>query len=514
MAADFQALFGNLAWSAASWRSYAAFARSLRNPEQAQMDVLRKYLRRNEQNAFGKEHRFAKIGSYADFQDAVPIRRYSELQPWFEESVRVTHYVTTTGTTSEKRIPCTAELQREFSDTVSAWIFDLYRQKPTLLAGRAFWSITPPKVQDAGLKEDSEYLGGSRKRLIDRIMAVPAAVGHAGSMEAFWYATALTLLRRRDLRLISIWHPSFLAILLKVVAERWNELMDDLRSGGCQYLEAFPPQYRDQLVSRPQAALESNDACILWPDLALVSCWADGAARPAARELQKILPGIEVQPKGLLATEAFVSIPFRGRHPVAVNTHFFEFEDYRGNVVPVHLLEEDREYEVIVTTGGGLWRYRLGDRVRVTGFLERTPSIEFVCRVGNVSDLFGEKLSEDFVGACLREVCGDYVFGLLAPDRTGETVHYTLFLEGDVRAEGESRLDALLCRNPHYSYCRKLGQLGPSRVFRIADGHRRFVERMQKEGMRLGDIKPGVLSRMTGWAEWFGCPLREASPLL
>ena len=34
-------------------------------------------------------------------------------------------------------------------------------------------------------------------------------------------------------------------------------------------------------------------------------------------------------------------------------------------MLPVEALREGEEYEVVVTTAGGLWRYRLGDRVRV-----------------------------------------------------------------------------------------------------------------------------------------------------
>ena len=52
---------------------------------------------------------------------------------------------------------------------------------------------------------------------------------------------------------------------------------------------------------------------------------------------------------------------------------------------------------VIVTTGGGLWRYRLGDLVEVDGFVAATPSLRFIGRGASVSALCGEKLNETFV---------------------------------------------------------------------------------------------------------------------
>lgn len=49
-------------------------------------------------------------------------------------------------------------------------------------------------------------------------------------------------------------------------------------------------------------------------------------------------------------------------------------------------------YEVIVTTYGGLFRYRLGDIVKVVGFYNSSPQIELVMRAPNSShDIITEK---------------------------------------------------------------------------------------------------------------------------
>ena len=52
---------------------------------------------------------------------------------------------------------------------------------------------------------------------------------------------------------------------------------------------------------------------------------------------------------------------------------------------------------MILTTSGGLYRYRLKDIVRVTGFAGSVPLIKFMGKQDKVSDLFGEKLNERFV---------------------------------------------------------------------------------------------------------------------
>jgi hypothetical protein len=105
----------------------------------------------------------------------------------------------------------------------------------------------------------------------------------------------------------------------------------------------------------------------IWPRLRLISCWADAHAALHAESLRQFLPRVPIQPKGLIATEAFVTLPFAGRHPLAVLSHFFEFVDHRGDALLAHELKTGAEYRVVVTTGGGLYRYCMQDRVRVDG---------------------------------------------------------------------------------------------------------------------------------------------------
>jgi len=217
------------------------------------------------------------------------------------------------------------------------------------------------------------------------------------------------------------------------------------------------------------------------------------------------MPSVVFQPKGLLATEAAVTIPFGGAHPIAVNSHFYEFIDENGVVHPIEGLRESGVYEVIVTTGGGLWRYRLGDQVRVTGFVGRTPSLSFLGRTGLVSDLVGEKLTEAFVAEALRETWKEYPstpsFAMLAPDSSSR---YSLFVEGHCSDDLAPRLDAALCRNPAYSYGRKLGQLELPRVIKIRTGaYSSYIAREVRFGRVAGEIKPVALSPRKNWASEF-----------
>lgn len=538
----------NALWMAACVPAHARFQHALRDPEAAQRSRLRAYLERNAGTAFGRKHDFGALDSYEAFARRVPMGDYESFAPWLDRiregqrhvltSEPVTHLVPTSGSTqARKLIPFTSTLQREFQGAISPWLVDLVRRHPAMLCGPAYWSVSPalgapqtePSAIPIGFESDAAYLGGTRQRLVESVLAVPAPVQRAGSLDGFRYATLLALLRARELRLISVWHPSYLTLLLDALPKFWDDLLRDVERGSCHVADEFAAADRAGLTARPRPDRASElrrcdpeQPASLWPKLTVISCWSAGAAATGRQELGRRFPRTLIQPKGLLATEAFVTLPFAGRHPLAVASHFFEFQDEHGRIHLPHNLRDHAEYEVVVTTGGGLWRYRLGDRVRVTGWVERTPALEFRGRTGGLVDLCGEKLSESFVTNCLADLFRHAEraprFVMLAPESAGASCRYTLYLEsGDAAARAAElamRLDERLRRNPHYALCRDLEQLQSPGIFMIErDGYETFVRRMAAAGARVGDVKPVGLSLLNDWSKTFTGTLMIAGKL-
>ena len=497
------ALWSNLAW----WLSRAPGARrfraALRDPEGIQHRRLMRLVRRHAGTAFGREHGFGEIRSVADFQRRVPVVDYDAHQPWVERIRKgeeqvltadpVTHLVPTSGSSAAaKLIPFTAGLQREFGAAIAPWIFDLYRRRPALMAGPAYWSITPAvdlpdmgSVVPVGFGEDTEYLGGRWSRLVESTLAVPQSVARLRDANEHRRATLVALLRARDLRLISVWHPSWLGLLLQAMERDWDVLL-----GG------IPEQAR-------VAELEKcgpDETLRIWPKLGLISCWADGPAAVSLAALRQRFPGVPIQPKGLLATEAVVTIPIGDASPLAAASHFFEFLDDQGGIHLAGELAKGGEYSVVVTTGGGLYRYRLGDRVRVTGFVAATPALEFLGRDEGVSDLRGEKLSEGFVAGILPELFAEYRwavdFAILVPTTDELAGSYRLLVESPDREPDEcaGALESRLRENPHYRWCVEHRQLSPVTIERVPAGaFQRYAAWRQQHGARLGQVKPSAL---------------------
>ena len=519
------------------WRAARRFDAALQNPEAVQSDLLLRLLRQNQSCAYGRQHGFATIRCVREYEERVPIVSYDDIAGWVERmkageggvltSEPLLMFEKSSGSVSAaKYIPYTRSLREQFQAALGAWITDLYHALPGLASGSAYWLVTPLSRERertrggtaVGFESDAEYFGPLRRWLLQKTMAVPAELARVAGLDNCVYLTLRFLLQARLLAFISVWNPSVLQILLKRLELHGEELVRDLLDGKVSLGEPLPRGITNSL--RRDARQAGNlramlgrgriEPDVLWPRLELISCWTSAASAGIKSEIQGAFSGVAIQGKGLLATEGVVSIPIERYKGcvAAVTSHFLEFVDTESGVCRlVSELERGTEYSVVLTTGGGFWRYQLGDRVRVTGFAERTPVLEFVGKEDCVSDLRGEKLNAIFVATALDEFecCRSARFAMLAPSGCG-TPRYVLFLEsGRCDTELAAHLDQKLRANPHYAYCRSLGQLAEPRVFLIQHGAREaYLKRCEALGQRAGDVKMTALHKLIGWEEVFG----------
>ena len=533
----------NHLYLAAAAPAYARFRLALRDPERAQRAILDELVHRNAATKFGRAHGFDRITSVREFQERIPVQSYDgyaeyvgriglgEPRVLTAEPVR---FMEPTGGSSgpSKEVPYTRTLLRQFSAATMPWVFDLLRSCPRLRGGRAYWAISPPAKRAArtpggipiGMEHDSDYFPAPVRRLLDRTLGVPRVVSLAPDVPTSRYLTLRALLTMPDLALISVWSPSFLSLLADALDEHWVALLDDLDTGDLS-TELPPPlhkQLRPHFPARPDRARilqqrfgrnPPEDLGALWPRLSLISCWTDGHARRGLAALRRRFPAVEIQGKGLLATEGVVSIPlFDAAAPVAaVTSHFLEFLPTDAPESPslVHELDVGATYEVVLSTGGGLYRYRLRDLVRVEGHLHRTPLLSFAGRADRASDLAGEKLTAPFVESALaraaQQIGIEPVFAMVAPT-WGSPPCYCLYVEllpeqARILAEAVERL---LSEAHHYALCRALGQLDPVQAVPVQDGERTYEQVCTRRGQRAGSIKPTALDPDLNWASEFG----------
>ncbi|WP_240360166.1 GH3 family domain-containing protein [Pyxidicoccus caerfyrddinensis] len=547
------------------------FHRALREPEAAQAECLARVLRAvsGSQQA-ARIPGFERVRTARDFQDAVPMVTPDGVAPDVERIASgearvltrepVTRFEPSGGSSgASKLVPVTQGLLDEFQRALSPMLFELLHHRPVLRTGPSYWSISPMGRKQGrtsgglpvGSVEDSAYFSRALRPLLSRVFAVPGAVGALPDVERCRYVTLWHLVAREDLVLISVWNPSFLTLLMDALEQHGERLAEDLERGTCRPPEReagavitpspshasslemtddaavrsvlarmhFPP--RPERAAALRSALRHGlQARALWPRLSLLSMWTDAQAAHAVPAACRRFTGVEVQGKGLLATEGVVTVPlFDAPAPVlAVRSHFFEFVDAEHpDARPrlAHELERGRTYTVLLSTSGGLLRYRLGDLVRVEGFRHATPCLRFLGRADAVCDLVGEKLAATRVAAVLDATLPCFfggerpAFAMLAPEwhPAPEPPAYRLFLETgapDARlAEAAAAVERALHEGHHYRYARELGQLGPVRAVRVSEGARRYEARCIALGQRAGDIKPMDLHRQPGWSAHF-----------
>ncbi len=469
-------LAANGAWLASSLPAALAFHTNLHRAAEVQEALLLRILRRNAATELGRAHGFASIGSVREYQQRVPVRTYDEYVELQGDARAltaspVTHFEPTSGSSgAAKRIPYTRELRAEMGRAIAPWIVSLFASHPAAFGGEAYWSVSPVLVsQGSDVIADEDHLGPVRARFVRAVQAVPGDVRFIQDLDAFRHATLQHLLRRPTLSLISVWHPSFLLLLLGSLRERAVEL---------------------------------------WPNLRVISCWSDANAARDAAELARLFPQAYIQPKGLLSTEGFVSIPIAdaAAPALAYRSHFYELRSTRtGRVLPATEGEVGERYGVVLTTGGGLYRYDTEDLVEIVGYREACPLLRFIGRAQHISDHFGEKLNELFVRERLEIALREHgivaKFAMLACDENA----YTLFIESAAAdaplLDAARALDTSLRENIHYDYCRRLGQLGPLNIFRITEAG--STTYLATSAQRLGDVKLTSLDRRRGWSTRF-----------
>jgi GH3 auxin-responsive promoter len=471
-----------LRWTSA--RRAAAFHDALRDTAAAQRKLLARIVAENRHTEYAQSLGLDAADDVDAFRRKAPIVDYAVLEPWIARQRcsttaaitpgRVRCYEPTSGSErASKLIPYNDAMLATFRGMFAIWADDLLRHRLHPRSGRTFMSISPPTGQ-RGLADDSDYLGPIERALIGRLLVKPALDGISSTVE-LRDTLAHALLACADLEVVSVWNPSYLLVLMQHAQMRREALLPRLAPQRRKILERDSISWSD-----------------LWPSLQLVSCWDSAAAAAPARRLGELLPHATLQGKGLLATEAAISVPLTpAQGAVAlVDATFIELEDAKGRV---HLLHEAEggDYAVIVTQRGGLLRYRLGDRVRVTGRYYDAPLLEFIGRTADVADLVGEKLAEGFVAEVLSALATPGAFCTLLP-LAMQPARYRL-LTDDPNPSLAQALDQRLAAAHRYGEARALGQLAPLDVVATPDMRLRVHEFYTKRGMSAGDIKDRVL---------------------
>jgi len=461
-------------------------------------------VKHNANTEFGEQFHFKDMQTIDDYRNLVPVHSFSDHSGKISKieegesdilfSGEAIAFERTSGsTTGQKLIPYSENSLLDFRKAVLPWLSDVVRQYD-LKEGSAYWAISPatrhPEITKGGMPvglPDAAYLGEDIIPFFLATSAVPPWVGAMSDFKDWQLATLYHLVCSRDLVFISVWSPTFLLSLLDTLIERKHELECLLQNGGIINGKFL---VKDLLAhEKLKTYYQIMNAEELWPDLKVISCWADASSRPFYQQLSKQFPSVSIQPKGLLLTEGVITVPnLDGQTALSADSGFYEFLDSDSNSLLAHELIKGERYEVVMTTSGGLYRYRSHDIVICDGYSSGLPILRFVGRGDTTSDLVGEKLTEEFVTRCFDGIPG---FKMLLPVHD-EAPGYLLIIEEQSEQNSDSLLDMVetrLFNNPHYEYACKLGQLERLRVLSLKNPLNIYLTSPEHNGARFGDIK-------------------------
>lgn len=410
----------------ASWLFRLAlqqFHAACRDPLAAQAAQLRRILVAASRSDLGRHADFARIVRIRDraemirvYQEAVPIRSYRQMQDDLD-AVYAGRWQTlcpspprwfamTAGSTGRfKFIPVTEEFRREIGR--SAMIFngaledqfpETRRLKMQFLVGSAEGGCSPGGVPQ-GFASGFNYK--NLPRFIRRRFVAPYWIFTIDDAEERAYAAGRVLMSEPNLGVLSAISPINLINLRQALDRNVERLISDVADGtlttrGARAVRGDwscrPDANRARALHAAWHASGTLPVQQLFPSLRVLVCWQGGNMSYYLDELRAAFGIDQTFEFPISASEGVFAIG----GALAINIHFLEFlpEDGGGGALRADQLELGREYRIVVTNGGGLYRYDMEDIVRVTSFAHATPAIAFVSKKERQISVSNERLTE------------------------------------------------------------------------------------------------------------------------
>ena len=511
---------------------------------ESQNEVLRSILSTNANCRYGLEYGFAKINGADDYR-ALPFMTYDHVASFqdfwsdpgnFCEGRLVARFLTSGSSSTPKKIPVTSQLVRQKAAAFAVYWDSIYAAHPTLKTGNfiANFADSGGSTRGAdGVLETAETTFWNQRMQGFQNSARWPVGRHLTAIESpeLRYYAAVRLALQSDLHCMMSLNPSTLVRFCTTIRDYAGPLSRGLEAGDWGHTELdeathLPDKLASALTSdsdaarRLKSAVQTDDFQLraIWPTLELVICWLSGLVEPYLRLLRRHTDGIDYRDYITQASECMMAIPVDDNQSgglLAHTSHFFEFipernaDEPRPETLGAWELTPGEQYEIVVTTGGGLYRYRTSDCIRVESYRGSIPLISFQYRLGKTSSITGEKLTEKQVLTALNApaACAnpDLARTIVFP-RTGEQPHYAILVPesnvpatwgaGDAAAWAADLDKALADVNPEYADKRSSLRLGEPVVVAISDSDYDGI----LQGFRpshVGDeqFKPGVLRR-------------------
>lgn len=363
-------------------------------PIEVQNELFEKLISNGMHTEYGKKFGFEFVKNYTHFKENVPLQTYDDLKPWVDRLLfgetallwptETKWFAKSSGTTSDrsKLIPVTRDSLEECHQKGGKDLLALYYENhPT---GRLY-------------SYKHMVIGGSAE-------VNPLRVGtYTGDLSAIimknlpWWAE----IRRtpaREIALMNEWEE-------KIEKMARASMIEDIG------LLVGVPSWTMVIANRILEITGKSNLKEVWPNL---ECFMHGGVSfdPYREEFKKLIPDSKMNyVESYNASEGFFGIQDQqGKSDLLLMLDygiFYEFipmDSYNGVnssvTVPLAEIELGKQYAIVISTNGGLWRYIVGDTVC---FTEKYPfRFRITGRTKSFINAFGEEVIVENAEAAVR----------------------------------------------------------------------------------------------------------------
>lgn len=390
-------------------------------PHEVQQEVLHNLLDQAAQTHYGLQHEFKSIHNYDIFTARIPLVRYEDIQTDIELSRKgvqnifwpnaIKWFAKSSGTTNTKSkfIPVSPESLENCHYKAGKDMLSLYfnnNSESQLLTGKC--------LRLGGSSElyhnNTSYFGDLSAIIIDNM--------------PFWAELSSTPSQKTSL--MSEWQEKMKAILAESIDEKVTSL-------------AGVPSWMLVLLQKALSQTNTQHIHELWPH-AEVYFHGGVNFEPYRKQYQALFPKPDFKYYEIFnASEGFFAIQDQNDTSDLLLMLdygiFYEFipQEEWGNedpkTLPLWEVKLDTIYELVITTNGGLWRYRIGDTIRFTSL--HPYRIRVSGRTKQHINVFGEELMVENVEQALAKTATHFEV---------QIVDYTvgpIFMEGNKKGAHE-----------------------------------------------------------------------------
>lgn len=509
---------------------------SAKNADTAQTKFLLDWLNENKNTEFGRRYNFAQINSAREFQKKIPLSTYENYARDIERVIDgekniltardAVYFCISSGTVGdEKYIPLTEyDLEAHYTfmyGAVFGQIRDYYKGLSEKdIFGKIFQigEFAKTRMPDGrmnGIRSSCVYQWLDENGEFDASdYCVPKEILFPETLEDQLYIKVRFALAERDITAIHGVFINRVAGVIEYILRNWEPLLNDIEHGTVsveipekqrKYVaEKLPPnpERAKELRSIPRENLHKGIIKKIWKNIKYILA-IGGAGFFYYTEKTRVYAGdiplhffVYAASEGVFGLAENPDVP--DKYMLLPESVFFEFIPVEGDNTPLLMsdVELGKKYELVVTNRSGLYRYRLGDVVKIVGTHGKTPVVKFCYRRNQIINIAGEKSNQQQFDAAIKrfaELARTEVRGYcVQEDFSGIAPRYLFYMECEkIPENADGIFEKCMCEaNPEYRSCLNMREIEPLHIEYLREGSfKRYEQTLAKRGKPMAQSK-------------------------